>query len=479
MTDGYVSDVAYPPHFHREMTPAWLDAVTRGLGQPAPDFAAPFRWCELGCGAGLNALVSAATNPVGHFTAIDMDAGQIERLRHSAAAAGIGNLEAIQAGFEALADSPAERFAPFDVIVTHGVLSWIAPAQRQAVLRFIQRFLKPDGLVYAHYMTHPGLSAAAATQQLVRRHAAAQNGDSAQKVQASMALLSRLEQAGAGLFTAYPQERHRLKSTRRQDPAALAHEMLPAHWEPFHVADMIDAFAGAGCRYLGSATPPDNIDAVGLPAATRPLLTGVSDTATAETLRDIARNQSLRRDLYQRGGQPLAPARHMQALLSLALAALPGAPRGGGLTFDTAIGPVKGDEALFGPLLATLAKGPQTVEGLSRLHGSPLHPAMLNQAVQMLLWGQIAHPVSQRLPPPQTTWALNRLLAAGGSGWLATPALGTALPVTAEESGLALAVLEEPGITRDALVARFGKAAATWQEKTRPAWVALGILPAG
>ncbi|MFC7553327.1 methyltransferase regulatory domain-containing protein [Pseudoroseomonas wenyumeiae] len=90
----------------------------------------------------------------------------------------------------------------------------------------------------------------------------------------------------------------------RQDDHALAHELLPAHWQPFHVAEMMAAFAEAGCRYLGSATPPENIDAVSLPAATRPLVAGLADPALAETARDIARNQALRRDLYMRGGQP-------------------------------------------------------------------------------------------------------------------------------------------------------------------------------
>jgi cyclopropane fatty-acyl-phospholipid synthase-like methyltransferase len=468
MTDGYVSDIPYPAQFHREMTPAWLDAVTRGLGRSAPDFAAPFRWCELGCGTGLNALVSAATHPLGHFTAIDIDAAQVASARAAATAAGLGNLDVQQACFQDLAAAPGDRFAAFDVIVTHGVLSWISDAQRQAMLAFIRRFLKPGGLVYAQYMTHPGLSAAVATQQLVRRHAATTQGDSAQRAQQGLAFLTRLQESGAGFFAAYPQERHRLKAARQQTPQSLAHELLPEHWQPFHVANMIEEFAAAGCTYRGSATPLDNIDAVCLPAATRPLLAGLDDPALAETVRDIARNQSYRRDLYQHGGHALPPVQHMHALGSMALAALPNAPRAGGLTFDTPIGPVKGDKALFGPILEALAKGPRTVEELSRLPGFSPHPAMLNQAVQMLLWSASAHPVARRLPDPAACWALNRHLAQpDGPGWLAAPALGTALPATAEDMAMARALLAAPGAPLSLK-----------QEATQASWVALGVLPA-
>jgi len=477
MTPDYVDDVAYPHHFHREMTPAWLDAVLRGLGRPRPNPLAPLRWCELGCGLGLNALACAAANPSIHVTAIDGNAAQLQRLRDDTDHAGLDNITVVQADFADL-DMFDPQSEGFDVIVTHGVLSWISPGQRQALLRFIQRRLRPGGIIYAHYMTHPGLSAAAATQRLVRRVAAVQPGHSAQRAQAGLQMLQRLDAAGAGHFVASPQERQRLAAARQQDQAALAHELLPAHWEPFHVGDMMEAFAAIGCDYVGSATPIENIDAASLPAAIRPLLAGAPDAVTAETIRDIARNQSYRRDLYQKGGEPLRPADHMAALLSLKVAALPGTPRKGGLTFNTPIGPVQGEEAVFGPLLAALARQPQSVEALSRLHQRPLHPALLNQAVQMLLWAQLVHPLAARPAPSSPAWRLNeRLAAAGAAGHLLAPALGTALPASAPEMAMAAAVLADPSIGTGALRERFGQPGEAWHRITRPNWVALGVLP--
>ncbi|HWX47040.1 MAG TPA: methyltransferase regulatory domain-containing protein [Roseomonas sp.] len=482
MTDNYISDIPYPAVFHREMMPAWLDAVLRGLGQPTPDFAGRFRWCELGCGAGLNSLAVAACHPAADVVAFDADPAQIQAARSTAEAAGLRNIAFHQADFAEIAAAPAEQFGAFDVIVTHGVLSWISPAQRQAAFAFIGRALRSNGLVYAHYMTHPGLSAAAAAQPLVRQYTMSLPGDSGQKAEGALRFLSRFAAGGAGYFAAYPQESYRLQAALRQDRRALAHELLPPYWQPFHVSEIMAEFAALGCRYLGSATPAENIDAICLPSATQPLVAGITDLVLAETARDLARNQSLRRDLYMRGGQPLSPEPHRRALAALGLAALPGAPRGGSLRFDTPIGPVQGEAALFGPLLTTLAQGPRSLEALSRLPGAPVHPALLNQAAQMLLWSGCAHPVARPLPDPAPAWALNRqLVASGTAGWLVAPALGTALPASAEEMAAAAVVLSNPSISGAALAAAIPALmrdkAIQWQRKTLPAWAALGVLP--
>ncbi|MBO1078081.1 class I SAM-dependent methyltransferase [Roseomonas haemaphysalidis] len=139
------SDIPYPPRFHREMMPAWLDAVTRALGEAGPDLSRPFRWCELGCGAGLNALVTAAVHPLAQVVAMDTDSAQIARLRRDAA--GPDNLQAVHSAVRTLSDEQAGK--PFDVVATHGVLSWTSPGARQAALDVIARRLQPGGLVYA------------------------------------------------------------------------------------------------------------------------------------------------------------------------------------------------------------------------------------------------------------------------------------------------------------------------------------------
>lgn len=489
VTGGYVTDVAYPTMFHREMTPCWLTVTAAALGYGAPDIARPYRWCELGCGPGLGLALTAAANPGGRFVGVDFNPDHIAHGRRLTEAAGLGNLTFRQEGFETMEPEGGEAF---DFIVLHGVYSWVSPAVRAAIHGFIGRFLAPGGLVYVNYMTHPGLSAFAAGQKFLRLYGRSVGGGSARQAQAGLAALKALDEAGAGCFAAHPEERARLATAAEDDARYLAHEFMNEHWEPLHVADVMRAFAGTGCAHLGSATPVENIDALSLPGHVLPLLKGMADPELRETVKDLARNQSYRRDLYQRGGGVLAPADHLRALRGLALAALPGAPKGGGLTFDTRIGPVEGAAPLFDPLLRALARGPQGFDALAAAGNLGGNPGLLNQAVQMLCWSGCAHglrPGPAEASGNQTSgaWALNRVVAEAALGgadyrWLAAPAIGSALPAGPAEMALCLAALDNPRQDRKIL----GRAAAerlgrpldpALFDTLLPAWTALGVVP--
>ncbi len=467
----YPRDVSYPALFQREMAPGWIAAVLGALGQPATDPQGDFAYCELGCGPGLTSAMLAATNPQARFTAVDANPRHIAQARRLVEAAGVANLDLVEADFADLATAVPGRF---DIIALHGVWSWIGADAQQQVLDFIRRTLKPGGTVYLHAMTHPGLSAAAAGQQLLRRHAASVTGGSAAQAEAGLALLEGLARAGAGVFVAHPEEAARLARARGQGGAYLAHEFLTPHWQPCHVAEMMTALADAGCTRAGSATPADNIDAVSLPAATLPLLRGIADPKVAETLRDLARNQAERRDLYQRDAASLDLVAHLAALHGQVLVALPGAPSAGGLVFDTRIGRVEGAAELFGPVLQALARGPCRFAELLSWPTFAGHPGLLNQVFQMLTWSGCAHPALPVPPPAEAAHRLNRHLAAeavaaGRTTWLAAPAIGSALPATACDLAGLLGLDGHASCGPEAMLA--------WRRDRQPCWQALGAIP--
>lgn len=390
---GYIDDVAYPDRFHRELVPGWLHATATALGFAAPAIDRPYRWCELGCGGGLTALAAAATNPCGHFTAIDAAAAPLERARTIAGDAGLANVEFITADLRA----PALRDgAPFDFVVLHGLWSWVDDAVQAAIIGFLQARLAPGGLVAIGYMSHPGASQLQAVQWLLHEAARQASGDSAQRTRAGLALLRELADHGAGYFAEHPGALRQLEAMEREAPEYLAHEFLGAHWRPQHVAGMIRTLAAADCAFIGSATPLENIDALSVPGALQPLLRTLGDGPLAETVRDLARNQSLRRDLFQRAARPLDPQAHVAALDAIAWTALPGAPTGSGgqgLRLDTRIGPVEAPAALVDPVLAALAAGPATFAALRTLPAFAAAPGMLNQVLQLLAWAGLVHPL--------------------------------------------------------------------------------------
>lgn len=488
-TDGYHAALAYPALFHRELTPAWLAATAGALGYRAPDIAAPYTWCELGCGPGLGALLTAAANPGGRFYAVDFDPAAIAHARALAAAGGVGNVAFLHTSFAELADATDAALPPLDFIVLHGVLSWISPANRQAVLRIVERWLKPGGIACFAYMSQPGAAPMMALQRLLRRSAETAASEAA-GLAAGTALLRALRDGGAGQFAVVRELGTQLDHMATQSPGYLAHEFLGAHWEPLHAADMMAALAKAGCGFAGSATPLENIDAVSIPAEALPAVAAIEDAALRETAKDIARNQSLRRDFYQRGASPLTAAGHRATLEAQRFVALPGAPQAGALRFDTRIGPVEGPAAMFSPLLGALAGGrPAAFRELLALPGYAGRGGMLNQACQMLLWAGHLHPclpAAETAPAQALNRALWRAVAAGRDyAWVAAPAIGSALPAGRTAMLAAHALDGDPALRGEALLAAVrtldGEAAdaqalAAFERELLPAWRRLGVF---
>src|SRR5690554_5314739 len=88
---GYITAVAYPDHFHREIMPVWLVSTLEALGRRPPDISKPYVWLDLGCGTGISTLIAAATNPNGRFIGVDFNAEEIAQARQMAERAGVDN----------------------------------------------------------------------------------------------------------------------------------------------------------------------------------------------------------------------------------------------------------------------------------------------------------------------------------------------------------------------------------------------------
>jgi len=409
--DRYMADAVYPMHFHREQMPTWLHATATALGVRAPALVQGYRWCELGCGTGLTALVAAACNPAGHFTAVDADAAQIARARGIAERAGLANLEFVHADLRDFADA---AHGAFDFIVCHGVWAWVSDAVRAAIVSTVARQLAPGGIAAIGYMSHPGASQLQAAQRLLHEAARHLEGDATTRMTTALALLRDLADGGAGLFAEHPGALRQLEAMERETPGYLVHEFGGAHWQPQHAADVIRTFADAGCGFVGSATPIENVDALSVPAALQARLRSLPPGPLAETARDIARNQSLRRDLFQKDARRLDDAAHLAALDALVFAALPGAPAtlDDDLRFATRIGPVHGPRELCAPVLARLAQAPAQFAQLRTL--APFHaaPGLLNQTLQALTWAGLVHACVPTPGGDAPADALSRQLAA-------------------------------------------------------------------
>lgn len=379
--DGYVMDVAYPPHFHKEIQPVWLTSLVQFLGTAAPDISRPYSYCELGCGMGINLLVAAVTNPLGQFVGVDASENALNIARSAAASIGVKNIRFVQADFAQFSQS---NNLFFDFIVTHGVWSWIAKSQQKSILQLVAKSLKPRGLFYLHYMCHPGATQMVPVQKLMNDLARQLPGSSEQKLQAALDFVCEMD--AVGTFVDQPNLSEKIRSLKQKPAAYLAHDFLTDDWTPQHSTDVHQSVAQAGVTYIGSASAFDNLDSLSIPGGVQPLLAKLASPALRETVKDLARNQHQRSDLFQRAPVRLAQQDVLCQVDALRFQLMPKAPRSGPMSFQTPIGEIHGPCEIFSPLLEKLAKQPTTFAELRQLPAFTEKLATLSQALQMLMW---------------------------------------------------------------------------------------------
>lgn len=362
MEDGYVTDIEYVSGYYPHQAPAHLDAICLLNGYAPPDRGAGFTWCELGCGQGLTANLLAAACPAAAIHGIDYLPAHIARARATAAAAGITNAHFHPAAIADMVDDPG--LPMFDYITLHGVYSWVGPQVQADIVRFLQRWLKPGGVVMVSYNSLPGWRQLAPLQRLLRVHAEAagpgvpSDRPSDRRVCDALAFAQALKATGAaGLADSNIDAVLAPLSGRTgaQHAVYLAHEYLNADWRPLLHADVARDFAPAGLTYAGSARPLRNVPELVLTEAQRRLLDGVADPTARESLIDYCSQEMLRYDIFMRSPRRLTPAGRDAGLRGVTLALI-----NQGATLPHEIQEAGGTRTLqpdlYGPILAALAE---------------------------------------------------------------------------------------------------------------------------
>jgi SAM-dependent methyltransferase len=396
---GYVTDVAYTTNAYQETMPSWLAACSVLLGYRPPDLGAPFRYADLGCGNGLSALIVAATNPQAEVWGFDFNPTHIENARVMADWAKLTNVHFEDISFETLAQGSAGVPDIFEIIVSHGVLSWISLENRRHLTSIIGQRLRPGGLAYLSYNVSAGWTGVEPIRLLMRQLAETDQRRTDQSVGDMFQVMDQLRTGGAAFFRAYPGLEARLEQMKAQDPRYLAHEFLNRDWHPVMFADVAEAMREARLQYIGSATTMENIDAVAVPEGVLPVLARITDAAVRETIRDLASAKNFRRDLWRKGGETLPVQEHLALLDALTLA-WTGKTAETDVTFSGPIGTVTGQPEFYFPLLEAIRETPKTI---GQLRGLPAmrdrQPGEFIQAALLLMGGGFAHPMWAQSPP--------------------------------------------------------------------------------
>lgn len=355
-TEGYVADIPYALGFYRETVPAHIAFAAACVGKHPGLALRPQRVLELGFGMGLGFVINAAANPGTQFEGVDFNPLHVAHARGLVDDAGLTNVTVREASFQDLAREAQEGQHDLDLIVLHGILTWVSAEAHEAIVEIARKRLKPGGLLYVSYNCMPGWAPVLPMQRLMRENAKRVAGRSDQQTASGIDLVKALISEGATYFKTNATLEQRVTKMVSHDKNYLAHEYLNANWFIFHVADVAEMFGRAKLGFVGSATLVENMDNLTVPEGVRARIGAEGDTIFKETLRDFAMNKQFRRDLYGRGLMPTTGA-EQTALLSQMRFAL-AVPRSAvTFTVPTAIGEVTGNPEMYGAVADLLAEG--------------------------------------------------------------------------------------------------------------------------
>jgi hypothetical protein len=434
-TAGYVTEVDYTHGYYRELCPGILRLACLSAGV-VPPAGKPLRYLELGYGQGLSLNIHAAASP-GEFWGTDFNPSQVANARALGDAAGSG----VRLLDETFAEMAARQGLPeFDIIVLHGIWSWISDENSRVVVDLIRRKLCVGGIVYISYNCLPGWAPTLPLRHLVKLHAdlAAKASGMVAKLDGALAFTQQVIDSGALYFRRHPAVSEWLKTIAGSNRNYLVHEYLHEHWRVMAFSDVARWLDEAKLTFVASAHLLDHVEAVNLTAQGSKLLAAIEHPILRETVRDYFVNQQFRRDVFIKGPQRLSLLEQQDAIRSDAFALathaddMPMKARG-------ALGEATLPEEGYRPLIEALAENDYAPKKLDELVGHANLKAMplgqVLQAILVLVGAGHVHPAQETATASQTYCrGLNRYLcerarSAGDIQFLASPVIGAGVSV--------------------------------------------------
>ncbi len=452
---GYVADIPYTAGFYPETAPAYMAFAALCRGR-APGLASrPRRVLELGFGQGFGLALLAAANPDIAFEGCDFNAGHVAHARGLIEDAGLTNLAVSQMSFEQAADRGENDV---DVVILHGIVSWIDAASQRAVVLNLERRLRPNGVAYVSYNCMPGWAPLAPIRHLMTEVKRRTPGSSEDQIKLALDLIGKLWRHNAGYFVMNPMATHHVEAMLKMDRAYLAHEYLVERAELPQFSEVAALLAPAGLSYTASAALLDNFDDYAAPETVKPLIPQIDDPILRETVRDFAANRKFRRDIYCRGTNELSPEQRRRMLSGLSFAlAVPRARLT--LQFLGPVGDITLKPEFHAAVADVLARGIASFDELMALpaFGQSRVDLLVDCLALLIHSGQVLPLPNNDTPDVEPARRFNRVVIARARtgrlyGHLAAPIARTGVPV--DEFGLLALTALSDGHVKPAGAAR-------------------------
>jgi SAM-dependent methyltransferase len=209
-----------------------------------------YRMLELGCADGANLLPMAWYRRHADFVGLDASARQIANASDSSNTLALSNLKFVHGDFR---NATEQLDGSFDIIMAHGVFSWIADDVRDAMLELCSKLLTPGGLLYLNYNTRPGWSVRGMVRDfLLEQTTSATNllerAELCREISARViAPLKEGEHAYTQLMA------NEFDLVIKNHPAYIAHEYLAPVNKPYWRSEFLTVLGRAGFKYVADA----------------------------------------------------------------------------------------------------------------------------------------------------------------------------------------------------------------------------------
>ena len=392
-TDGYQTEVNYTYGYYKDLSPNYQKFCLLLNGVDCSNNDLDDMHCELGFGQGVSLNIHAASN-FGLFYGTDFNPAHAAHADQLAEQCLVPH-HFYDASFEELLNKDLPMF---NSISLHGIWSWISHENQHIILKFIRKFLKPNGIVYISYNCVTGWAANMPIRELFHSHFKfnSTSTNPIQKVKDSLAFSESLLQQNPNFAKRNPNALSKVQDLQNQNPNYLIHEYLNQDWQCFSFQQVVRILEDVKLSYAGSTDLNTHLDNINFTQEHQAFLNQIEHPIFKEQCRDYFANSQFRKDLFIRGKNNLTPLQTQHRLRNTAFVLLT-APETLPKTINGYLGEFNLIQEIYEPLGQQFKKldyQPQTITELEKAIPNLNYAQILNALVILCHLGLVL-PCSQ------------------------------------------------------------------------------------